>query len=162
MKNIYWIRHDEQPRLAIVARPDGEEWLEEDLASLKQGGIDVLVSLLMPDEAVDLGLAHEGDLARQNGMEFISYPIPDRTTPANDESFRRLIMKLVDSVRMGKHIGVHCRGSIGRSTVTTAAVLIQLGRKPADALKMIEEARGCYVPDTREQLTWILNFEPER
>ena len=67
MKDIYWIRHDQQSRLAIVARPEGEEWLEEDLASLKQGGIDVLVSLLMPDEAEDLGLAHEGDLATQKG-----------------------------------------------------------------------------------------------
>ena len=71
-------------------------------------------------------------------------------------------MKLVDTVRMGKHVGVHCRGSIGRSTVTTAAVLIQLGLTPADTLEMIEEARGCYVPDTREQLTWILSFEPQR
>ena len=162
MRDIYWIRHDEPPRLAIVARPRGGEWLEQDLTNLKRGGIDVIVSLLMPDEADDLGLRDEGELAALTGMEFISYPIPDRTTPGGDESFRRLIAQLVDLIRDGKSVGAHCRGSIGRATVTTAAALIQLGVKSADALALIEEARGCSVPDTPEQFDWILGFEPER
>ena len=162
MKDIYWIRHDEKPRLAIVACPRGGDWLETDLAKLKQGGIEILVSLLTPEEAVDLGLTAEGDLANQAGIEFISYPIPDRTTPAGEESFRRLVARLVDAVSVGKHVGAHCRGCIGRATVTTAAVLIQLGLRPAEALALIEEARGCQVPDTAKQLSWILRFEPER
>jgi hypothetical protein len=162
MKDIYWIRHNAQPQVAIVARPRGDEWLEEDLASLKRGGIDILVSLLTKDEAIDLGLAHEGQLAASLGLDFISYPIPDRTTPAGEESFRGLITQLADAVRTGKRVGAHCRGCIGRATVTTAALLIQLGIRPADALSMIEEARGCSVPDTVEQLNWILSFKPER
>ena len=48
MKDIYWIGHDEHPHLAIVARPRGDDWLEEDLANLKRGGIEILVSLLTP------------------------------------------------------------------------------------------------------------------
>ena len=54
------------------------------------------------------------------------------------------------------------RQCIGRATVTTAAVPIQLGVKPGNALTMIEEARGCMVPDTPEQRSWILRFEPTR
>jgi len=54
---------------------------------------------------------------------------------------------------------VHCRGSIGRATVTAACTLIQLGRKPRAALAAIEAARGCAVPDTEEQRSWILSFE---
>jgi protein-tyrosine phosphatase len=162
MKDIYWIRHEKEPRLAIVSRPRGDDWLEEDLANLKRGGIEVLISLLTPEEALNLGLLAEGDLASQAGIEFISYPIPDRTTPAGMDGFRRLIARLVEAVQMGKRVGAHCRASIGRSSVTTAAVLIQLGVRPAEALAMIEEARGCPVPDTDEQLNWILNFEPEQ
>jgi len=162
MKDIYWIQHAEPPRLAIVARPRGDEWLEQDLANLKRGGIDTLVSLLMPDEAADLGLATEAELARQTGIDFISYPIPDRTTPVDSTGFGLLISRLAETVRVGRHVGAHCRGCIGRATVTTAAVLIKLGVKPADALALIEEARGCPVPDTREQRNWILRFEPDR
>jgi protein-tyrosine phosphatase len=162
MKDIYWIRHDKQPRLAIVARPRGDDWLEADLANLKREGIEVLVSLLTPDEGVDLGLAAEGKLAESMGIDFISYPIPDRTTPAGEDGFRRLVARLAEAVQKGKRIGAHCRASIGRSSVTTAAVLIQLGVRPEEALAMIEEARGCQVPDTVEQLQWILSFEPER
>ena len=162
MKDIYWIQHDEKPRLAIVARPSGGDWLEDDLSRLRRGGIEVLVSLLMPEEARDLGLASEGTLAEGMGLDFISYPIPDRTTPADDEGFRQMIQRLADAIQAGKRVGAHCRGCIGRATVTTASVLIQLGVKPAEALAMIEEARGCYVPDTIEQLNWILNFEPHR
>jgi hypothetical protein len=39
--------------------------------------------------------------------------------------------------------------------------MIALGWKAADALRQIERARGFPVPDTPEQLEWILNFEPE-
>lgn len=161
MKDIYWIVHSESPSLAIVARPRGDDWLEEELHNLKRGGIDILVSLLMPEEASDLGLSYEAELAQRVGLEFISQPIPDRTTPADEKSFREMIMRLVDAIAAGKRVGAHCRGCIGRATVTTAAVLIQLGAKPVEALAMIEEARGCSVPDTADQLNWILSFEPQ-
>lgn len=162
MDDIYWIRNEEAPRLAIVARPRGDDWLGDDLASLKRGRIDVLVSLLEPEEAGYLGLGHEGEEAARVGLEFISYPIADTTTPDDEESFRRVVVRLVDLVSSGKCVGVHCRGSIGRSTVLTAAVLIQLGIEPGSAIALIREARGCAVPDTAEQLKWILNFKPQQ
>ena len=113
MQDIYWIRHDEFPRLAIVARPRGD-WLEDDLANLKRGGIDVLASLLEPQEAEYLGLRHEADVAERAEIQFISYPIPDRATPNDEESFRRLTMQLAAVARAGQGIGAHCRGCIGR------------------------------------------------
>lgn len=162
MKDIYWIQHDDHPRLAIVARPRGNDGLEDDLANLKRGRIEVLVSLLVPDEVVDYGLGAEGEIAERLGIQFVSYPVPDSTTPADIDSFRLLVAQLADAVRAGNHVGVHCRGCIGRSVVLTAAVLAHLGFEAADALGLIEEARGCPVPETREQRNWILKFEPVR
>jgi protein-tyrosine phosphatase len=161
MKAIYWIPHDTPPRLAIVARPRGNEWLENDLAKLKRDGIEVLLSLLEPDEARDLGLQHERDFAESIGIDFVSYPIPDRTIPVDKAGFHRLITQLAELVRTGTRVGAHCRGCIGRSTVATAAILIHLGIEPAEALALIEDSRGCAVPDTPEQLKWILSFKPE-
>ena len=162
MKDIYWIQHHEPPRLAIVARPRGGDWLGADLANLKRGGIDILISLLEPQEACYLGLQNEGKTAERAGIEFISYPIPDRTTPGEEAGFRRLIARLADLVKAGKRIGAHCRGCIGRATLMVAALLIQLGVKPAEALALVEQARGCTVPDTAEQLDWIHNFHPQQ
>ena len=162
MKDIYWVQHDDHPRLAIVARPRGNDWLEDDLGNLKRGGIEVLVSLLVPEEAVEYGLAAEGEIAESLGIQFIPYPIRDSTTPTDIENFRRLVAQLADAVQAGNHVGVHCRGCIGRSVVLTAAVLAHLGFEAADALALIEEARGCPVPETREQKNWILKFEPVR
>jgi protein-tyrosine phosphatase len=159
--DIYWIPYDQHPRLSIVARPRGDDWLKDDLAYLKREGVDVLLSLLEPQEGIYLGLQYERDIARSVGLEFISYPIPDRTTPEDEDGFRRLVAQLLELIGQGKRIGVHCRGCIGRSTVVVASVLIQLGVRPADALALVEQARGCVVPDTEEQLNWILNFQPE-
>jgi hypothetical protein len=160
MKSIYWIQHGPKPSLAIVARPRGEDWLYGDLLAIKSSGIDILVSLLEPDEAIDLGLGREGDLAQKAGMEFVSFPIVDRTTPENRQNFCKLISRLTEALRTGKHVGVHCRGSIGRSTVIAASILIESGWNAVEALRMIEEARGCRVPDTDAQQRWILNFTP--
>jgi protein-tyrosine phosphatase len=56
-------------------------------------------------------------------------------------------------------MGVHCRGSIGRATVTAACTLIHLGWTPQAALSAIQAARGCAVPDTQEQEDWILRYK---
>jgi protein-tyrosine phosphatase len=145
--------------LAIVLRPRGDEWLEDEMRRLKLNGVQTIVSMLESWEAEGLGLAREEQLAGQNGLNFLSYPISDRETPSDISSFYRFAAALADRVRGGERIGVHCRGSIGRSTVMAASVLIHLGWKPTEALKAIALARGCPVPDTEEQRDWILAYE---
>jgi protein-tyrosine phosphatase len=159
MNEIFWIDGNPAPTLAIVLRPRGGEWLADEMLKFKRGGIETLVSLLEEDEAAWLGLAQEPDLAERAGIEFLSFPIPDTQIPPNRAQFREFVAGLVNRLRHGERIGIHCRGSIGRSTVTAAAALIHLGWKPQTALNAIERARGCAVPDTEEQQLWILNYE---
>jgi protein-tyrosine phosphatase len=160
MNNIYWIDPEESPRVAIVARPRPDDWLLDDLAALKNGGIDVLVSFLSDEENAELGLSDERRLAQQAGLTFISYPIPDRHVPSDIHGFREFVSQLADQVRAGKRIGAHCRGCIGRSTVLIASLMIALGSDADDALEKIERARGLEVPDTPEQRQWIRDFRP--
>ncbi len=147
--------------MAIVLRPQGDEWLKDELTAIRQGGVETLVSLLEPNEARWLGLAEEGPLAEELGMHFLSYPILDVHVPDDRDSFRMFVAGLADRLREGERIGVHCRGSIGRSTVTAACTLIHFGWKAKDALAAIEAARGCNVPDTKEQRRWILKYKAE-
>jgi protein-tyrosine phosphatase len=159
MSDICWIEGSPPVTLAIVLRPQGGEWLADELARMKRGGIQTLVSLLEEEEAGWLGLDREPALAKQAGMEFVSFPIPDTQVPPHRAAFRQFVVGLANRLRHGECIGVHCRGSIGRSTVTAAATLIHLGWKAEVALTAIERARGCPVPDTEEQRRWILAYE---
>jgi protein-tyrosine phosphatase len=61
----------------------------------------------------------------------------------------------------GERIGVHCRGCIGRATITAACALIHRGWQARDALEAIAEARGFAVPDTLEQEDWTLMYKAE-
>jgi protein-tyrosine phosphatase len=161
VNEIFWIEGNPPATLAVVLRPRGEDWLEDELLRMKRGGIETLVSLLEKNEAVLLGLENEGPLAERIGLHFLSYPIPDVHVPPDPASFHAFVADLADRVRAGEHIGVHCRGSIGRATVTAACTLIELGWTPKAALAAIESARGCAVPDTREQEGWILRYKAQ-
>jgi predicted protein tyrosine phosphatase len=161
MKSIFWIKGNPPASLAIVLCPPGDDSLEEELLCLKRGGIETLVSMLESWEAISLGLEDEGPAAVHLGLKFISYPIPDTRIPLDVASFRAFAASLADRLRAGEHIGVHCRGSIGRSAVTVACALIHLGWKPAAALAAIATARGLAVPDTQEQQDWILSYKPQ-
>jgi protein-tyrosine phosphatase len=159
VSEIFWIEGQQQAPLAIVLCPRGDERLEDELTGLKQGGIETLVSLLEEDEAVWLGLAEERRLALQLGLKFLSHPIPDANVPMPPGAFRAFVTALADRVLAGERIGIHCRGSIGRSTVTAACTLIHLGWAPDVALAAVERARGCPVPDTPQQEQWILTYK---
>jgi protein-tyrosine phosphatase len=159
MDEIFWIKGDSSPLLAVVLRPRGDDWLAGELRRMKQRGIQTLVSLLEVDEAAVLGLAEEGPVAERLGMQFLSYPIPDVHVPPDLDSFRSFVEGLASRLEAGTHVGVHCRGSIGRATVTAACALIHLGWQPQAALEAIEKARGLAVPDTQEQEAWILRYQ---
>ena len=159
MNDIFWIKGNPPAPLAIVLRPRGDEWLEDELLGMRRGGIQTLVSLLEEDEAVLLGLADEAPIAEHVGLKFLSYPIPDTEIPSNIAAFQTFVAGLANRLRSGEQIGVHCRGSIGRATVTAACALIHLGWSPQAALAAIQAARGCMVPDTQEQEDWILRYK---
>ena len=159
MNEIFWIDVEPRVSLAVVLCPRGDDALQENLAVLKQGGIETVVSLLEKDETSWLGLAEEGPLAVRLGMQFLSHPISDANVPHHLAAFRAFVSGLADRLRAGERIGVHCRGSIGRSTVTAACTLIHLGLAPANALAAVQAARGCQVPDTPEQRRWILEYK---
>ena len=155
MNDVFWIG---DTGLAIVLRPRGDDWLENDLQRLRMAGIQTIISTIEPWEARELGLAHEGPAVEQLGMRFISFPLRDRSVPTDREAFNEFVQKLGKRLQSGEKIGVHCRGCIGRSTVVTASTLIKLGWAPERALTEIEVARGCSVPDTEEQRDWIMEF----
>ena len=157
---IYPITAAAPYRLSIVARPRGNDWLYDEVSAFSQEGIDTLVSLLTDQEANELGLEQEAAACSAAGLHFLNLAISDRSVPSDTNTFLRSVEQLAEIVRGGHHVAVHCRASIGRSSLLAASLLVRLGWDANAAFEAIQIARGCPVPDTIEQRHWVLTVLP--
>ncbi len=123
----FWVGIDAGRRIAIVPRPRGGDWLEDELLAIKEAGVDVLVSMLTPEERGELGLDEEAELCRRVGLEFRPFPVNDRETPESAAEVRRVVSELRRELDAGRTVATHCRASIGRSSLVLACLLVDEG-----------------------------------
>jgi protein-tyrosine phosphatase len=157
---IYWI-HDFAigAKLGIMPRPRGDDWLEEEIIKLKKQNIGSLVSLLEQHEITELGLRNQPALCSKHDLEYINFPIVDRSVPEKGSKIDSLIEQLYQKILNGNSIVIHCRMGIGRSSIVAACVLLKQGFKTEQILQKITLARGLKVPDTDAQIQWLKNRE---
>ena len=127
--DLYRVRSFGDGFVAVMPRPRAGDWLEDEIAGLRRLGVSAMASLLEPDEARELGLESEVTIARQQGLSFRQFPIPDRSTPVKLPAYARFIGELAEDVLAGAGLAIHCRAGIGRSGLTAAATLLALGEK---------------------------------
>jgi protein-tyrosine phosphatase len=156
--SIYWLPLHNKWRLAIMPRPRAGNWLADEVAGWRAEGIDVVVSLLEPDEVAELALRDVPVLCRGAGIEHVSFPIADRGVPASMKETGRLVGQLSDALGASKSAAIHCRAGIGRSALIAACVLARNGYDVDAAFDTIAKARGMEVPDTRAQRDWVSAF----
>lgn len=154
---IYWIKDVGPYRIATMPRPRGY-LLKDEISSLKQDGVDVLVSLLTPEEVLYMDLQDEPDNCQACSVEYMSFPITDGETPESETITLEFVQQLAELLKAGKGVAIHCFAGIGRSSLIAACVLVTLGIKPKSAFKLIKRSRGCEVPDTPAQREWFYSF----
>jgi hypothetical protein len=95
--DVYWIEAQLPGRLGIMARPRAGDWLCDEIAAWASDQIDVVVSLLEPNEIAELQLSEEPRWCREQGIDLISFPIAERSVPASmskaielEKSWKRL------------------------------------------------------------------------
>ncbi len=161
ISNIHWINDAQvgEKRIGIMARPRANDWLDDEIKSLKTRRIDCLVSLLEKSEEWELGLQDEKEVCKKWGIEFVNFPIKDVNVPLNDFDFIRLAKELAIKVKKKQKIVIHCRMGIGRASILAAAIMIILGCKGQDVFEKIGKYRKLKVPDTEKQKDWILSIE---
>ena len=153
---IHWIyQFENKARIGIMARPRGNEWLEDEIKHLKYSNVNTLISLLESDEVDDVNLGEEDFFCSRYHIGFINFPIRDRSIPMINEDVDMFIVNLGDKLEKGASIVIHCRMGIGRSSIIAGAVLLKFGFSATDIMKIISSARGISVPDTEEQLDWL-------
>lgn len=155
---LYWISGPWPGRLAIMPRPRGGDWLEDEVYSWRRSGIDVVASLLTPDEIAGLDLTGEEALSRANGIQYLSFPILDRGVPSSRDAAAVLVARLTERLADGKNVAIHCRQGIGRAALVAVGLLVTSGLDSETAIQRVSAARGCPVPETPEQRRWIAEF----
>jgi protein-tyrosine phosphatase len=157
----YLIKGPWSGELAIIPRPRGGDWLEDEARNLQKAQFDIVVSLLTAEEAKELGLTGEAKLIQNQGLQFCNHPIPDLGVPPSRESAREFLAKLHRELLAGKKIAIHCRGSIGRSGLVASGILVLAGVEPTRAFREVSDARGYDSPETAEQRDWVMNLALE-
>jgi len=154
---LYFVEASRPGRLAISARPRGGDWLEDEIKAWRTVGIETVVSLLTADEMEELGLSEENRLSAEQGIRFVNLPIPDRGTPTSSEKASRVVSDLFREIQRGRTVAIHCRQGVGRSGMIAAALLVEQGKDPIEAIALVSCARGLSVPETPEQREWVLH-----
>ena len=154
--DIYNVQTIEKGQLSVMAKPVSGEWIEEEFSQISNYGIKKIVSLLEIAEERTVGLSDEKTLSEKNNMSFVSFPIPDRGLPSSIEKYSNFIKETYTDISNGVNTVVHCRAGIGRTGIVAASILLHTGIEPAAAFKLISEKRGVTVPDTDEQIEWVI------
>ena len=155
---LYWIAGTWPGRLAIMPRPRGGDWLEDEVRAWRDAGVGIVVSLLESEEVADLDLSTESELSRANGIDFVTFPIVDRSVPTARETVAELVAKLAVALKEGKNVAIHCRQGVGRAALVAVSTLIRLGVDVEPAIERVSTARGRAIPETAEQREWLLEF----
>ena len=147
--------------LATMARPRAGEWVSEEFRGFADAGIRRIISLLEDHESRELGLSEEARFCEEAGIGYLTFPLPDRSVPANVDDVRKVSHNIFQRCSDGESTAIHCRAGIGRSSLIAATVLLYSGLNVDQALADISAARGLPVPDTEEQWNWLLDYEAQ-
>src|SRR5215467_10799213 len=104
--DLYWIPGPWRGRLAVLMRPRGGDWLQDEACGWKTAGLDLIVSLLEGEEAAELELGSEGAALEAKGIRFVSFPIPDRGVPVSLTDALALLREISKALNEGKNVAV--------------------------------------------------------
>ncbi|MEM9005325.1 MAG: cyclin-dependent kinase inhibitor 3 family protein [Cyanobacteria bacterium P01_F01_bin.86] len=130
-------KHDEETE--VIWQRD----LPADLDRLRDHyKVDCLVCLLEADELHHLAIANLLTEAQARGIVTEHLPIPDEGLPESMAVFSSLVNQVVEAVKTGETVLIHCKGGRGRTGLLAAACLVQLGNAPEAAIETVREVRS--------------------
>ncbi len=126
--------------------------LQVDLKRLRTYyGVKRLVCLLEAEELCALGIPELFTEAEALGISTEHLPIADDSLPKSIAAFSALVHKLVNAVRSGETVLIHCKGGRGRTGMMAAACLVQLDYSPQDAIATVQQVRSGALSSAKQR-----------
>jgi ADP-ribosyl-[dinitrogen reductase] hydrolase len=128
-----------------------------DLDAIKAWGASAIITLIEPHEIRDLKVERIDEQTEHRGMEWLHMPITDISTPDQrfEMAWRQHGARLIDRVRTGDRVLVHCKGGLGRAGTVAALMLVELGMVPDDAISAVRLVRSRDAIETPSQERYI-------
>lgn len=131
--------------------------IEKDLATIRNWGGSVLISLIEAHEFVELGVTELPQACVQHGIAWRGLPIIDGAIPdtAWEDNWIKVQPSLHRTLREGGRIVIHCKGGLGRTGLLAARILVEFGMPPSEAINQVRQARPGAI-ETYEQEHYVL------
>jgi protein-tyrosine phosphatase len=123
--------------------PDADE-------ALRKTGATTAVCLSQSAELADRFPSYVQWLHDNQPARAVWFPVPDLHAPAVDAAIH-FVDALVDRIRAGEVLLVHCGAGIGRAGTMAAAVLMHLGASLDDAVATVAANRPMAGPEAGAQ-----------
>lgn len=144
---------------------DGE-WardLDRDLDAVASWKPDRIVTLVEFHEFEQLGVPNFAERVRERGFLLQTLPIRDGGIP--DASFEREWQvagpDVLDTLRSGGRILLHCRAGLGRTGTIAARMLAELGTLPEAAIAAVRATRKGTI-EAGEQESYVRRLQPKQ
>jgi len=117
--------------------------LHTDLDAIQGWGADAIVTLMEDHEFIAIRVPEFPHSVQRVGLPWYHLPIRDTDVPnaAFEERWCEVGPELIDRLKMGQKVLMHCRGGIGRSGTIAAKLLIEMGHVPENALTIVRANR---------------------
>ena len=114
-----------------------------DLDAIKAWGASAIITLIEPHEIKALKVEGIDEQTERRGMEWLHMPITDVSAPDDrfEMAWRQLGARLIDRVRAGDRVLVHCKGGLGRAGTVAALMLVELGMASDEAIGAVRRVR---------------------
>ena len=127
----------------------------------KEAKIHLVVSLVQPDEWQEKAWQDARPMIQEAGMSLLTYPIIDFGVPDDMEIFTFNAKLVLDAVKEGKNIVVHCNAGWGRTGLFITEMAIQhFNFAVAEAVVWVRQ----FVPpavENNEQYRFLLDLHNE-
>jgi len=135
-----------------------ERGLDADLERLREEyRTRVLVSLVEAHELRSLGITELPASAAKVYLKLLRFPIPDAGIPSSMSDTVEVVGKILEELRQGRTVVIHCRGGLGRTGLVAACCLTALGHEADAAIALVRTARPGAI-ETDEQARFVGRF----
>jgi len=114
--------------------------LESTMNQLKGQGVTAILSMMTDEEMKGLNADSLPELCKQHDMQWFNMETDDNKVPGEKalSKWDDYKGRLIDAVKQGGKVAVHCKGGTGRTGVGTAMLLLEMGWEASQAIADVQ------------------------